>query len=91
MHVDGLRYQNLAADLAEMIDSRVLAPGERLPSIRRLAETTGASKSTIVEAYGRLEAEGAILSRPGSGFYVAGRTRPLSIAAAEVRPRGRGA
>jgi DNA-binding transcriptional MocR family regulator len=43
------------------------------------------SKSTVVEAYERLAAEGAIRSRPGSGFYAAGSLAPLSLA--EIGPR----
>jgi DNA-binding transcriptional MocR family regulator len=39
----------------------------------------GVSKSTVVDAYERLVAEGAIASRRGSGFYVEGGTRPLSL------------
>ncbi|SDI71957.1 PLP-dependent aminotransferase family protein [Billgrantia gudaonensis] len=45
--------------------------GERLPSIRRLAATHGVSRNTVIEAYERLVALGWIVSRPGSGFYVA--------------------
>lgn len=62
-----------------------LSPGARLPSIRRLAETMGVSKSTVVEAYDRLVAEGVIQSRRGAGFYVAGRVQPFSLAAAGPR------
>ena len=59
-----------------------LAPGARLPSIRRLAETMDVSKSTVVEAYDRLVAEGIIQSRRGAGFYVSERARqPFSLAA----------
>ncbi len=47
------------------------APGERLPSIRRLAATQGVSRNMVIEAYERLVALGWIVSRPGSGFYVA--------------------
>ncbi|MDQ0391241.1 aminotransferase-like domain-containing protein [Labrys monachus] len=61
------------------------APGARLPSIRRLAEQQGVSKSTVVEAYDRLVAEGAVEARPGSGFYAAGRVRPFALA--EAGPR----
>ena len=43
------------------------------------------SKSTVVEAYDRLAAEGVIRSRPGSGFYGAAPLAPLSLA--ELAPR----
>lgn len=67
------------------IASRSLLPGARLPSIRAMSDTLSVSKSTVVQAYERLSAEGAITSRRGAGFYVAGVTRPLSLA--EVGPR----
>jgi len=67
------------------IAARELAPGARLPSIRRTADGFGVSKSTVVEAFDRLVAEGTILSRPGSGFYVTGGTRALTLA--ETGPR----
>jgi len=54
--------------------------GTRLPSIRQCARNLGVSKSTVVEAYGRLIAEGEISSRRGSGFYVVARAKPLSLA-----------
>ncbi|WP_232629731.1 aminotransferase-like domain-containing protein [Methylobacterium sp. Leaf118] len=63
------------------IQARALSPGARLPSVRGFAETMSVSKSTVVEAYDRLAAQGAIVSRPGSGFYVATRAEPLSVAA----------
>src|SRR5918997_5411133 len=58
------------------IASRALVPGDRLPSIRRFAETMGVSPSTVVEAYDRLAAEGVIRARRGSGFYVTGMNLP---------------
>ncbi len=69
----------------QRIAGRTLMPGAKLPSIRSFAETMGVSKSTIVEAYDRLAAEGVIQSRRGSGFYVAGHLPPLSLA--EIGPR----
>jgi DNA-binding GntR family transcriptional regulator len=44
-----------------------------------MAETTGFSKSTVVEAYDRLAADGVIRSRPGAGFYVSAPLSPLSL------------
>lgn len=49
----------------------------KLPSIRQLAETLRVSKSTVVEAYDRLVAEGEVEVRAGSGFFACVRPRPV--------------
>ncbi|MDW9625988.1 PLP-dependent aminotransferase family protein (plasmid) [Sinorhizobium meliloti] len=67
------------------IAARRLTPGARLPSIRSFALAMKVSKSTVVEAYERLQAEGVIRSRPGSGFFVAAPLAPLTLA--EIGPR----
>jgi DNA-binding transcriptional MocR family regulator len=72
-------------DIRARIASRRIVPGARLPSIRRFAGERGVSASTVVEAYERLVADGVIAARPGSGFYVTGKTRPLALAEAEPR------
>lgn len=69
------------AAIRQRIAGRTLAAGARLPSIRAFAATMQVSKSTVVEAYDRLAAEGVIEARRGSGFYVAGHAPPLSLAA----------
>ena len=70
------------AAIRARIASRALATGERLPSIRGFATTMGVSPSTVVEAYDRLAAEGAIRARRGSGFYVSGAVPPFALAEA---------
>lgn len=55
------------------------APGARLPSIRGLAAMLGVSKSTVVGAYDRLVAQGAVDVKAGSGFYAAARVRPFKL------------
>ncbi|OXY81044.1 PLP-dependent aminotransferase family protein [Oceanimonas doudoroffii] len=50
-------------------------PGERLPSIRQLAEALGVSRFTVTDAYERLAAAGLVVSRRGSGVYVARSTQ----------------
>ncbi len=75
----------LMATIRRRIASRSLTPGARLPSIRALAAAMQVSKSTVVEAYERLAAEGAIRSRPGSGYFVAAPMAPLSLA--DIGPR----
>ncbi|MGF1623763.1 MAG: GntR family transcriptional regulator, partial [Alphaproteobacteria bacterium] len=72
------RIEQVMRSVRDRIAARAWAPGARLPSIRRMAADAQVSKSTVVEAYDRLAAEGAIQSRPGSGFYVAGPSLPAA-------------
>jgi hypothetical protein len=57
------RVEQVMALVRERIERRVLSPGARLTSVRAMAEATGFSKSTVVEAYARLVAERVIRSR----------------------------
>jgi DNA-binding transcriptional MocR family regulator len=66
------RTGRLVALIRGQITSRVLGRGARLPSVRALAASEGVAKSTVVEAYERLVAEGLVRSRPGAGFFVIG-------------------
>lgn len=79
------RVEQVMQTVRGRIAARSLTPGAKLPSIRGFADSLGVSKSTVVEAYERLSAEGVIRARPGSGFYVAGSLPPLSLA--EIGPR----
>ena len=44
--------------------------GERLPSLRSLAESLGVSITTVSQAYNQLAVEGYIEPRPHSGYYI---------------------
>lgn len=70
----------LYASLREMILSGGFSAGERLPASRTLARDLELSRTTIVEAFERLKAEGLVESRTGSGTYV-------SVALRAERPR----
>lgn len=65
--------------ITERIAARSLPTGAKLPSIRSIAGALQVSVSTVVEAYNRLVADGIIVSRPGSGFYVASQVAPLKL------------
>src|SRR6201987_5969681 len=80
------RVETAAAFIRGRIDSRALWRGARLPSVRELAGKLEVSKSTVVEAYDRLAAEGAVVARRGSGFFVAGAGHPLALSAAGPPP-----
>lgn len=53
-----------------------MRPGERLPSTRELTARYGVSPVTLSRALAALAAEGVLITRPGSGTYVAERARP---------------
>ena len=67
--------EQLIAHVVELIANQGLGPGMRLPSVRVMAEATGLSRCTVVQAYGRLEAQGLVGSRRGAGFFVC--TQPV--------------
>ena len=76
MEQRALRYEHLADELAGMITERVLRPGDRLPSVRQLAQEKRLSVSTVVQALRQLEERGMVDARPQSGFFV--RLPPLA-------------
>jgi len=57
--------------LRRAILDRVLAPGERVPSSRELADDLGVSRTTTLLAMEQLLAEGYLSARRGSGTFVA--------------------
>lgn len=56
--------------LRDLILSGGFAAGDRLPASRTLARDLKLSRTTIIEAFDRLTAEGLIESRVGAGTYV---------------------
>ena len=60
----------LAWALRTRIREGTLAPGDRLPGLREVAEATGVNVNTARTVYQRLEHEGLIDSQQGSGTFV---------------------
>ncbi|MBT2224291.1 PLP-dependent aminotransferase family protein [Nonomuraea sp. NEAU-A123] len=52
-----------------------MAPGDRLPSSRDLVQRYRVGPVTVSQAIAALAAEGAVITRPGSGTFVAPRAR----------------
>ena len=79
----------LAWALRARIGDGRLAPGQRLPGLRELAEMLGINANTARAVYQRLEQEGLIDSRQGTGTFVASVAQEPSavgqIAAAAAR------
>ncbi|WP_026973156.1 PLP-dependent aminotransferase family protein [Aliagarivorans marinus] len=67
----GQRYLSLAKQLRQLISEQRLALDSRLPATRKLAEQLGVSRTSVLNAYEVLVAEGLVRAQPGSGYYVA--------------------
>jgi len=65
------RYQQLADELAALIASGALRPGDRLPSVRQTQASRGCSAATVFQAYYLLESRGLLRAAPRSGYFVA--------------------
>jgi GntR family transcriptional regulator/MocR family aminotransferase len=67
------RYLQVYDYYKEMITTGRLMEGTKMPSIRRCSSQLGLSRTTIETAYLCLAADGYIIARPQSGYYVTGR------------------
>ncbi|MGI5226821.1 PLP-dependent aminotransferase family protein [Actinoallomurus sp. CA-142502] len=75
---DDSSIATLAAELRGAVAR--LRPGDRLPSSRALMARHQVSPVTVSRAIGLLSAEGLVVTRPGSGTYVAERAVPRAPA-----------
>lgn len=63
-------YEQLYYSFKDQIETGEMKEGEKCPSVRSLSESLRVSATTILQAYNQLVAEGYLLSKPGSGYYV---------------------
>jgi GntR family transcriptional repressor for pyruvate dehydrogenase complex len=70
----------LAARLFAQIEGAAWKPGDRLPTEAQLAATHGVSRSVVREAVHRIKSRGLVVSRQGSGVFVAQPTRQQPLA-----------
>jgi DNA-binding transcriptional MocR family regulator len=64
------RFVAIAEEIEGRIKSGRYRPGERIPSVRKLAEEFSCAKLTVQRAFDRLKADGFLENRVGSGSYV---------------------
>ncbi len=63
-------YQQLVEQIRQLIRSGALLPGDRLPPERKLAQQLAVNRTTILNAYRELKAEGFVTSHVGQGTVV---------------------
>jgi len=64
-------YEEVVRQLHQLIEAGKLKAGDRLPAERELADTFRVSRTSVREAIKTLESEGFVLTRPGSGTFIA--------------------
>jgi len=63
--------QSVVRQIEQLILRGILRPGERLPSERDMAEKLGVSRPSLRDAIGDLAGRGLLVSKAGSGVFVA--------------------
>jgi DNA-binding transcriptional MocR family regulator len=72
-------YRQLADDIAALVRSGALRPGERLPSVRQTQASRGCSAATVFQAYHLLESRGLVRAAQRSGYFVAPSAPPPPV------------
>ena len=63
-------FEQIQNQILRFIQAGVLAPGDRLPSVRQLAQENGINPNTVSKAYIELEKNGYVYNIPKKGVYV---------------------
>ncbi len=63
-------FEQLKAQILEFISLGILAPNEKLPSVRSLAMELSINPNTVAKAYQELELQGYVYTVPGKGCFV---------------------
>ena len=63
-------YAQIIDGFREQIATGILQPGDKLPSVRELAQMLAINPNTIQRSYRQLEMEGWIITVPGKGCFV---------------------
>jgi len=64
-------FEQLRTQVIEGVRSGAFAPGDKLPTVRRLAETLGLAANTVARAYRELERDQVIETRGRLGSFIA--------------------
>jgi DNA-binding transcriptional regulator YhcF (GntR family) len=76
-------YEQVRAQLAELVSGGVLGPDDRLPPIRQLAADLGIAPGTVARAYRLLESAGLVRTGRGGGTRVVADP-PVPLARADL-------
>lgn len=74
-------FQTIIQHITNLLDSKQIKPGERLPSERELAEMLNVSRTSVRQALKVLESSGRIETRVGSGTFL---TEPPAVSLSDT-------
>ncbi len=64
-------YSQIIENIKQAVLFQTLEPGEKVPSVRKLAERLNINRNTVFKAYRILEEKGFLVTRKGLGTYIA--------------------
>jgi DNA-binding transcriptional regulator YhcF (GntR family) len=70
-------YEQIVEQAKEAVATGRLMPGERLPTVRQLADQLDIAPGTVARAYSELERLGVVITEGKRGTRVAGPARPV--------------
>ncbi len=71
-----LLAEKLADQIRQELATGSSKPGDRLPTEREMSDAYGVSRAIVREAMGRLKQDGIVVTRQGSGAFVADSSMP---------------
>lgn len=63
-------YMQLVNQVRRAVRNGTLRAGDRLPTAREMVARLAINPNTVLKAYGHLEVEGLVTSRPGLGTFI---------------------
>jgi Predicted transcriptional regulators len=84
-------YDQVKRQISQLVAAGELRPGDKLPTVRRLAADLSLAPNTVARAYRELETAGVLDTRGRAGTFVTGdeRSRAARQAAVEYAQRAR--
>jgi DNA-binding transcriptional regulator YhcF (GntR family) len=86
-------YEQVRVQVLAAVQTGELAPGDKLPTVRKLAEDLGLAVNTVARAYRELERDKVIETRGRNGSFIAASgdiaQQQVQVAAAAFAARAR--
>ncbi|MCF7952807.1 MAG: PLP-dependent aminotransferase family protein [Spirochaetales bacterium] len=79
------RYLDIAEDIQQEIEEGRFSEGQKMPTVRSLAEQYGTTVVTVTNALKKLDSDGWVIRKPGSGVFVRKHETLGSLPASDLK------